>query len=282
MDDEARATRRKVLQLLFHYITLFVGILVTGTTSLLLSESLKVPQAYHTSLLTGEGWVRELQAGHPERIRCELGVHSHVFLELIEELHRLGHRRSKYVSLEEQLAIFLYICVTGMTIRHTGERFQRSNETISRQVICFIFSLILFDAQSLAISDICFVYSPHIHFTPDMSFCLLLTIQSRLRSTRIPNFGLTSRTRSVHWTAVTSTVRLPQYSDHPIETAKAAFLRTVCLRVRLTCSLFMPIRGGRDPQRMHEFTRVLFRMGLIYPPVNTIWRMPAFPLATSF
>ena len=121
MDDEAQATQRKVLQQLFHYITLFVGILVTSTTSLLLSESLKVLQAYHTSLLTGEGWVRELLAGHPECICCKLGVHSHIFLELIEELHRLGHRRSKYVSLEEQLAIYLYICVTGMTIRHSGE-----------------------------------------------------------------------------------------------------------------------------------------------------------------
>ena len=99
MDDEAQATRKRVLQRLFRYITLFVGILVTGTTSLLLSESLKVPQAYHMSILTGEGWVRELLAGHPGRIRCELGVHSHVFLELIEELHRLGHSRSKYVHL---------------------------------------------------------------------------------------------------------------------------------------------------------------------------------------
>ncbi|KAF8803199.1 hypothetical protein BYT27DRAFT_7110164 [Phlegmacium glaucopus] len=74
----------------------------------------------------------ELLAGHPRRIRCELGVHRHVFLELIQELQRLGHGRSKYLSLEEQLAIFLYIAVTGMTIRHAGECFQRSNETISR------------------------------------------------------------------------------------------------------------------------------------------------------
>jgi hypothetical protein len=65
--------------------------------------------------------VRELLAGHPEHIHCKLGVHSHIFLELIEELHQLGHCRSKYVSLEEQLAIYLYICVTGMTIRHAGE-----------------------------------------------------------------------------------------------------------------------------------------------------------------
>ena len=132
MDDNARAIRRQVLQKLFHYITLFVGVLVTGATSLLLSDFPRERQEYHTSILTGEGWVRELLAGRPECIHCELGVHSHVFFELIEALHQLGHGRSKYVSLEEQLAIFLYISVTGMTIRHAGERFQRSNETISR------------------------------------------------------------------------------------------------------------------------------------------------------
>ena len=110
MDDNARAIRRQVLQNLFHYIALFVGVLVTGATSLLLADYPQEPQAYHTSILTGEGWVRELLAGHPERIRCELGVHSHVFLELIEELHRLGQSMSRlrnnspfsctYLSLE--------------------------------------------------------------------------------------------------------------------------------------------------------------------------------------
>ncbi|KIN98454.1 hypothetical protein M404DRAFT_157497, partial [Pisolithus tinctorius Marx 270] len=36
-----------------------------------------------------------------------------------------------FVSLEEQLAIFLYMSVTGLTIRHIGEHSQQSNETIS-------------------------------------------------------------------------------------------------------------------------------------------------------
>ena len=62
MDDNARAIWRQVLQKLFHYITLFVGALVTGATSLLLSDFPWDPQAYHTSILT-------------------------VFLELIKELH---------------------------------------------------------------------------------------------------------------------------------------------------------------------------------------------------
>ena len=138
MDDNAWAIRWQLLQKLFHYITLFVSVLVTGATSLLLSDFPWKWLEYHTSILTGEGWVRELLVGHPKCIWCELGVHSHVFFELIEELHWLGHGRSKYVSLEEQLAIFLYISVTRMTIRHVREQFQQSNKTISWWVICFV------------------------------------------------------------------------------------------------------------------------------------------------
>ncbi|TFK16779.1 hypothetical protein FA15DRAFT_606434, partial [Coprinopsis marcescibilis] len=39
------------------------------------------------------------------------------------------------VSVKEQAAIFLYMCVTGLSVWHVGERFQRSNETVSRQVL---------------------------------------------------------------------------------------------------------------------------------------------------
>ena len=129
-DEDYHVIRQRALQRLRNYVALFCAILLNGTSSLLLS--LTEPEPYHTSILTGEGWVMELLAGHPKRIHCELGLHRHVVLELIQELQRLGHNRLKYVSLEEQLAIFLYISVTGVTVRHAGERFQRSNETISR------------------------------------------------------------------------------------------------------------------------------------------------------
>jgi len=74
----------------------------------------------------------ELLTGHPERIRCELGMHAHAFEVLISELRNFGYTDSKFVSLEEQVAIFLYTSITGLTTRHVGERFQRSNDTISR------------------------------------------------------------------------------------------------------------------------------------------------------
>lgn len=41
---------------------------------------------YHTSALTGQAWVLELLSGHPERIRCELGVRHHVFYALLDQL----------------------------------------------------------------------------------------------------------------------------------------------------------------------------------------------------
>jgi hypothetical protein len=51
----------------------------------------------------------------------KLGMHGPAFRQMIFELHHMGHSDSKYVSLEEQLAIFLYMCVTGLMIRHVGE-----------------------------------------------------------------------------------------------------------------------------------------------------------------
>jgi hypothetical protein len=89
-------------------------------------------QPYHTSALSGQAWVDELLGGHPDRIKTELGMRLHVFLALVVQLQTLsGVTDSKYITIEEQVAIFLYTCVTGLSIRHIGERFQRSNDTIS-------------------------------------------------------------------------------------------------------------------------------------------------------
>lgn len=76
---------------------------------------------YHTSALMGADWVCELLNGHPECIRNELGVHKEVFLNLITALQEGGLRSSKHVFLEEQLAILLYTCVTGLSLHHVCE-----------------------------------------------------------------------------------------------------------------------------------------------------------------
>ena len=96
----------------------------------------RAPQVpYHTSILTGYGWVLELLLGHPERIHTELGMYRETFDALVEELHAGGQfNPGDLVTLEEQLAIFLYTCVTGLTSPHVGERFQHSTDTINKYV----------------------------------------------------------------------------------------------------------------------------------------------------
>jgi hypothetical protein len=108
----------------------FVRILVGGAIAFAKPLFNKTP--YHISILTGEGWVLELLNGHPKRIHTELGVRRHVFRRLVSALQDAGIMRSKHVSLEEKLAIFLYASVTGLSVQHLGERFQCSNDTISK------------------------------------------------------------------------------------------------------------------------------------------------------
>lgn len=114
------------------YGALHIIITMVVPTLLQLLRRYHLKEAYHTSVLTGHGWVMELLNGHPDRIRTELGVHKHVFHRLISKLRDMGYTDSRYVTLEEQLAIFLHTCVTGGTVRHEGERFQRANATIAQ------------------------------------------------------------------------------------------------------------------------------------------------------
>ncbi len=87
---------------------------------------------YHTSALSRADWVNELLTGHPECIQNELGVHWNTFLVLIEALKRSGLQSSHHVSIEEQLSIFLYTAVMGLTCTHVGEHFQWSIDMITK------------------------------------------------------------------------------------------------------------------------------------------------------
>ena len=111
--------RMNLLHTIFAAITLQLSLLLPTLMCLVFRYHMKEP--YHTSILSGYAWVQELLHGHPERIRMELGVHKEVFLALVEELQSMGHENTKNVTLQEQLAIFLYISVTGLSIHHAGE-----------------------------------------------------------------------------------------------------------------------------------------------------------------
>ena len=86
---------------------------------------------YHTSILSGHQWVMELISGHPKCIQNELSMSREVFLQLVSELRTQGCSDTRNIAVEEQLTIFLYIFITGLTIQHVGEWFQRANDTIS-------------------------------------------------------------------------------------------------------------------------------------------------------
>jgi hypothetical protein len=92
-------------------------------------------QAKNNSKLTGKGWLDELIAGHPKHFYNSMGMNKHVFAKLLEELIQVGLHDTRYVTAEEQLAIFLYLAVTGLAQRHLEEHFQRSPDTISKSVM---------------------------------------------------------------------------------------------------------------------------------------------------
>jgi hypothetical protein len=129
----------------------------------------KIP--YHTSALTGQMWVNELLAGHPDRIKNELGMRKHVFQGFVLALRLSGLEHKRDITVEEQAAIFLYMSVTGLSIVHVGERFQRANDTISKYVIlqntCFIDQLCCRYYKLVLVTVTSFpFYNTYVHLPP--------------------------------------------------------------------------------------------------------------------
>lgn len=120
-------TQRRLL--LIQILGTFVNTIIAAL--ILFAAPLYDKEAYHTSALSGADWVLELLEGHPGRIRCELSVSKEVFQFLVAYLQQIGIPHSRGIFLEEQLAIFLYRCVTGLSICHAGEMFQCTNDTVS-------------------------------------------------------------------------------------------------------------------------------------------------------
>ena len=110
---------------LYHQMVIIIAMIqIVITSTLLYAGPIYNKTPYHTSALSGVAWVCELLDGHPERIRNELRVHKHVFHQLIEELQKAGYASTRNVTLDEQLAIFLYTSITGLSIWHVSECFQ--------------------------------------------------------------------------------------------------------------------------------------------------------------
>ena len=86
-----------------------------------------------TSRLQGAEWVSELMTGNPSRIFEMLRMSVHVFKKLELELFSSGLLApTRYMNVDEQLAIFLFTVSQSAKNRDAQERFQRSGETITR------------------------------------------------------------------------------------------------------------------------------------------------------
>jgi hypothetical protein len=67
--------------------------------------------------LSEEAWVNKLIVGHPDRRKLELGMRVHIYLALLQKLQTISRLvNSKYITLKEKVIIFLYTCVTGLSI----------------------------------------------------------------------------------------------------------------------------------------------------------------------
>jgi hypothetical protein len=91
-------------------------------------------QPLHNSALTGPQFVQELlDNNNPQCMPDVLGVSKSMFQKLLAMLGTHSPMSdTRYLSMEEQLAIFLYFGHTNNTVCVTANRFQRSYDTIHK------------------------------------------------------------------------------------------------------------------------------------------------------
>ncbi|KAH7854211.1 hypothetical protein Vadar_011394 [Vaccinium darrowii] len=137
------ANLRKLHQILpFIAASLLEDSIIFDSISLSLSSSsseedepviLKHPQ--RTFPISGQEYTTWLLNGHPDVMREMLRVDAHTFRALVNLLVKKGHLKKwdhMRLSVEESLAIFLYICGHGKRQRCAAYQFRHSTTTISR------------------------------------------------------------------------------------------------------------------------------------------------------
>jgi len=80
---------------------------------------------YHTSILSGQMWVRELLGGNPQHIKDQLGWPNMYSGKLTLQIaSQTVQTHTRHVDLDEQVAIFLYTMVTNLSNRKVAEHFK--------------------------------------------------------------------------------------------------------------------------------------------------------------
>jgi hypothetical protein len=97
----ARSRRRRIIMTMVATILAAAMEIISGLFD---------KQEYHTSALSGHGWVMELLNGHPDRIRCELGVSHHVFDLLLQSSSHGLQRLTPCHTRGAARNFFVYLC----------------------------------------------------------------------------------------------------------------------------------------------------------------------------
>ncbi|KAL7173973.1 hypothetical protein ACSBR2_033265 [Camellia fascicularis] len=92
---------------------------------------------------TDDQYVQFLLSGNPKSIRSQLRMKVMTFMELVKEIVRrnVGDWSNMRLSLEESLAMLLFICGQSSRTRNAGDRFQLSNETIHQHFVLMMRAL---------------------------------------------------------------------------------------------------------------------------------------------
>jgi hypothetical protein len=95
------------------------------------SRTIKTP--YNNAPFTGRDYVEFILTGNQARCKAMFRLTSEKFEELSQKLSNIDSNPiSKLISMDEQLAVFMYIVGQGATNRQAQDRFQHSGENISK------------------------------------------------------------------------------------------------------------------------------------------------------
>ncbi|KAI7945481.1 hypothetical protein MJO29_011869 [Puccinia striiformis f. sp. tritici] len=133
-------------------------------------------EPYNDVIFGGDAYVRHMLSGNERRAQAMFRMSINVFHECSEELEAIDHKpASKLLSMDEQLAIFLYIVGQNATNRQTQDCFQHSGKTISKVFHHIIFLILQLRLKYIVAPDPKFTHKVILDnpkFSPFLNSCL--------------------------------------------------------------------------------------------------------------
>ena len=136
-------------------------------------------QRIHTSILTGHKYVREILEGHELRCKRDFRMEKYVFHNLVKCFReRQLLQDERLVSVEEQVAIFLYTLSANASNRTLQGRFQHSGQTISTYFNKVLQSIMSLSGQLIQLPpvNVPLKVSSNPKFMPYFEVCILYLV----------------------------------------------------------------------------------------------------------